>query len=129
MLNKIFLGYISIRLSPRTQTILGMQQFSDYSVMVEVVAHRTPEANEIFDELIEFTKVYDGFKYGEFPLFHWGLETENFDAEYLKKTPYNQLYTASLTRLDVFKFVKEHIRNGHQAIFDNTFVARMGLNV
>lgn len=125
--NKVFLGYISVRLCPSTRTLMGMQQFKQYAVMVEIVAHRTPESNIIFDNLIDFTKIYSGFDYGQFPPFHWGLETEKIDQEYLLKTPFNQPYRGALTRLDVFKLAKRIIRNDHhEAIFDNTFVARMG---
>lgn len=125
-LNKVFLGYISIRLCPNTRTLMGMQQFSPYSVMVEIVAHRTPEANEIFDSLIDFTKDYSHFRNGEYPPFHWGLETEKIDRAYLENTPFGNIYKNGLTRLAVFNLVKERLRNGHPPLFDNTFVARMG---
>ncbi|UZO82380.1 FAD-dependent oxidoreductase [Aquimarina sp. ERC-38] len=130
--NKVFLGYISIRLCPKTNTLFGMQQFED-SVMVEVVAHRTPQANEIFDELINYTKSYNitpNFSTQTFPMFHWGLETELFDGTYLENTILGEPYSVSLgmSRLDVFKFVKDYIRKGEPPIFDNAFLNRMGLN-
>ena len=37
-----FLGYISIRVCPQTNTLMGMQQYGPYSVMIEVVAYRSP---------------------------------------------------------------------------------------
>jgi len=126
-MNKVFLGYISIRLCPSTNTLMGMQQFSPYSVMVEVVAHRTPESNEIFDGLISFTKNYSGFSQGQFPTFHWGLETEQFDEEYLRKTPFMNPYRGNLTKIDLFKRIKNFIRNNHSPVFDNAFAKRMGL--
>ena len=38
--NKPLVGYISIRVCPPTSTLMGMQQFSRYSVMLEVVGYR-----------------------------------------------------------------------------------------
>lgn len=125
--NLVFLGYISVRLCPNTETLMGMQQFTPYSVMIEIVAQRTPEASEIFDGLIDFIKEYDGFKSGQFPPFHWGLETERINSEYLAKTPFHEIYRGGRSRKEVFKWVKEHIRNGHDVVFDNAFVGRMGL--
>jgi len=124
--NKVFLGYISIRLCPKTLTVMGMQQFGDNSVMVEVVAHRTQEANDIFDGLIGFIKGWPGFIKGQFPPFHWGLETETIDSSYLDTTPFAGKYNATMSRIDVFRYVKKLILNGNLPIFDNNFVARMG---
>ena len=36
------IGYISIRVCPQTQTLMGMQQFGDFTVMIEPVGLRTP---------------------------------------------------------------------------------------
>jgi hypothetical protein len=113
---------------PQTSTLMGMQQFGRHSVMVEVVAHRTPESSLIIDDLIQFTQTYDGFKDGERPPFHWGLDTEGFNADYLKLTPFSQPYgPTGKSKIELFKAVKEIIRDGHPAWFDNRFVARMGL--
>ncbi|MDI1352883.1 MAG: hypothetical protein PSV35_09005, partial [bacterium] len=128
--NKVFLGYISIRLCPQTNTLMGMQQFSPFSVMIEVVAHRTLESNEVFDDLIKFTKGYMSFSssnIGTYPCFHWGLETEEIDKVYLAKTPLNLPYKDS-TRINKFKGVKHYIC-GSNKNFDNYFVERMGLGV
>jgi FAD binding domain len=131
---QVFLGYISVRLCPPTKTLMGMQQFSPFSVMVEVVGHRTPEANDIFDNLINYTirprrllrnRAIIGF--GFQPPFHWGFETDKIDKVYLELTEYNKPYRGTKTKLDVFKFVKDFIRNSHEPIFDNNFVKRMGL--
>ena len=39
---KPLVGYISIRVCPQTTTLLGMQQYSRHSVMIEVVGYRSP---------------------------------------------------------------------------------------
>jgi hypothetical protein len=125
--NRPLMGYISVRVCPQTSTLMGMQQFR-HSVMVEVVAHRTPESSLIIDDLIQFTQTYDGFKDGERPPFHWGLDTEGFDANYLKLTPFAKPNgPTAKTKIELFKAVKEIILDGHPAWFDNRFVARMGL--
>ena len=110
---------------------MGMQQFES-TVMVEVVSHRTPQANRVFDNLIDLTKSFElegeNLK-GVYPVFHWGFDTENFDRTYLERTSLGLPYRvgSGLNRLDVFKIVKEYIRNGNEPIFDNAFVERMGL--
>jgi len=129
--NKIFMGYISIRLCPKTDSVVGMQQFED-SVMIEVVGHRTPESNEVFDSLIDFTKSYAFEDINSLatirPNFHWGLETEKFDRAYLDSTILGQNYKSGLSRLEAFLFIKKHIQNNNFALFDNAFLIRMGLN-
>lgn len=128
LFKKVMMGYISVRVCPQTNTLMGMQQFGRYSVMVEVVAHRTPESSKLIDDLIQFTQNYKGFKEGELPPFHWGLDTEGFNADYLERTPFAQPYgPTGKSKIELFKAVKEIIRDGHPAWFDNRFVARMGL--
>ena len=133
-----FMGYLSTRICPQSRTLLGMQQF-DKTVMVEIVAHRTPQANQVFDDIIEFTKIFNVLQEGPllegasstqlFPNFHWGLETEWFDSDYLEKTILNEPYRTglSLTRLQLFKLIKRYLSRGQPLVFDNGFVKRMGL--
>jgi hypothetical protein len=121
---KPLIGYISIRLCPPTQTLMGMQQYSPFSVMTEVVAYRSPEANEVMDDIQKKALAFSTA--GPKPLLHWGLENDQVTNAYLVSTPLGQPYKGT-TRLEAFKKIRQFLRKGHTPVFDNNFSSRMGL--
>jgi len=118
------IGYISVRVCPPTGTLMGMQQYSPQSVMIEVVAYRSPEANTVMDRIQRSALTFSGP--GPKPLLHWGLENDRVNAAHLVVTPLGQPYKAGMTKLDVFRAVRKFLRKGHPPVFDNVFTARMG---
>ena len=122
---KPLIGYIAIRVCKTTKTLLGMQQYSPFSVMVEVAGYRTPEADEVMDQIQAKALAFspDGPK----PLLHWGLENDQVTAAYLTGTPLGQPYKSSLTRLEAFTKIRNFLKNGNPPVFDNNFSARLGL--
>ncbi len=119
------LGYISVRVCPPTQTLLGMQQYSPWSVMTEIVAYRSPEANAVMDAILDRVLAFKGP--GPLPLLHWGLENDRFQASNLVASPLGQPFRGAMTRLDAFRAIRNFLRGGHPPVFDNAFTARMGL--
>lgn len=122
-----FIGYVSVRVCPPTQTLMGMQQFSPNSVMIEVVSYRSPEAESVMKEIKAKARTWT--TNGLSPLLHWGLENDRdvIDAAFLGSTPLGQPYKAGLTRLDAFRQIRAHLRGAHAPVFDNNFTARLGL--
>lgn len=123
--NEPLLGYISIRVCPQTQTLMGMQQFSPVSVMIEVVSYRSPQSDELMDTIQ--TRALAWSQGGIQPLLHWGLENDQVTAGYLTGTPLGQPYKAGLSRLDAFKKIRAYLTHGRAPVFDNNFTARLGL--
>jgi hypothetical protein len=123
--NNPLVGYISIRICPPTRTLLGMQQFSPLSVMIEVVAYRSPEANTVMDAIVNRALTFIGP--GPRPILHWGLENDKVTAAHLSASPLGKPYKAGTTRLDAFRAVRNYLRHGHPPVFDNAFTARMGI--
>lgn len=123
--NKPLFGYISVRICPRTRTLMGMQQFGRLSAMIEVVAFRSPEANEVMN-LIQ-RKAIAWAPGGVRSMLHWGLENSQITASDLAGTPLGQPYKPGFTRMEAFRQVRQHLRNGQAPVFDNTFTARLGL--
>lgn len=123
--NKPLLGYISIRVCPQTTTLLGMQQYSPHSVMIEVVGYRSPEANTVMDLVQQRALAFTGP--GPRPLLHWGLENGQMNAAHLALTPLGQPYKGSFTRLSAFSAIRQFLRQSHPPVFDNAFTKRMGL--
>ena len=123
--NKPLVGYISIRVCPQTTTLLGMQQYSPHSVMIEVVGYRSPEANAVMDLIQQRALAFTGP--GPRPLLHWGLENGQMDAAHLALTPLGQPYKGSFTRLSAFRAIRQFLRQSHPPVFDNAFTKRMGL--
>ena len=123
--NKPLLGYISVRVCPRTSTLVGMQQFSRQTVMIEVVSYGSPEAGTIMGLIQEKAMAFS--TPGARPLFHWGLENDRLTGGYLASTPLGQPYKAGFTRLDAFRAIRSYLRAGHPPVFDNNFTARLGL--
>jgi hypothetical protein len=123
--NNPLVGYISIRVCPPTKTLMGMQQYSPLSVMLEVVAYRSPEANTVMDAIQDRVVNFAGP--GPKPMLHWGLENDLVTAAHLAATPLGQIYKGTMTKLDAFRAVRTFLRHGHAPVFDNAFSARMGL--
>lgn len=128
--NKPLIGYISIRICPPTNTLMGMQQFSPFSVMIEVVGYRSPESNSVMDLIQQ--KVLDPSLRQVNAMLHWGLENDQMTGADLARMPVNQpLHPGSaLTRLSAFKQVRQLLVNGHApSPFDNNFVTRLNLKL
>src|SRR5207248_1024707 len=99
--NNPLFGYISIRVCPTTETLMGMQQYSPYSVMIEVGAYRSPEASAVMEEIHD--KAIAWSPSGPKPLLHWGLENHKVTSSFLSAGPLGQPYKGGLSRLDAFK--------------------------
>lgn len=125
--NKPLIGYISIRVCPPTNTLMGMQQFSPYSLMIEVVAYRSLEANVVMDLIQQ--KVIDRTVPSLDMMLHWGLENDQLTGADLLKMPVNYLRLGSKqTHLTVFKEVRQFLIDGHApSPFENNFVTRLNL--
>jgi hypothetical protein len=125
--NKPLIGYISIRVCPPTNTLMGMQQFSPYSIMIEVVGYRSPEANVVMDLIQQ--KVIDRTVPSLDMMLHWGLENDQLTGADLLKMPVNNIRLGLMdTRLSVFKEVRQFLIDGHApSPFENNFVTRLNL--
>ena len=123
--NLPFFGYISIRICPATHSLMGMQQYSPHSVMIEVVGYRSPEANVIMDAIQAKAIAWSGP--GPKPLLHWGLENDQVTNAFMKGGPLGQPYKPGFTRLDAFKQIRDYLREGHAPVFDNNFTMRIGV--
>ena len=125
--DKPLIGYISVRVCPPTNTLMGMEQFSPYSVMIEVVAYRSPEANVVMDLIQQ--KVLDRTLPSLDVMFHWGLENDQLTGADLLKMPVNNLRVGpGSSRLSVFKQVRQFLIDGHApSPFENNFVTRLNL--
>jgi hypothetical protein len=123
-LNNPLVGYISIRICPPTETLMGMQQYSPHSVMIEVVSYRSPQANRVMGEIQSKAIAWSG---SPKPLLHWGLENDQVSGAYLATTPLGQPYKGVFTRIDAFRQIRDYLRNGNVQVFDNNFTNRVGL--
>jgi hypothetical protein len=126
--NKPLVGYISIRVCPATTTLLGMQLFAPYSVMIEVVGYRSPEANALMDILQQ--RVLTMVREGDLSaMLHWGLENDQLTAADLRAMPVHQALRegSSFTRLSAFQAIREYLRNSAEPVFDNYFSRRLEL--
>ena len=117
--NKPLIGYVSIRVCPHTGTLLGMKQFRS-SVMIEVVAYRSPEAGTVMDRIQEKAKGFIGLS-GQAPLLHGGLENDKVDSAYLAGTPLGGPFKSAFTA------IRNFLKKAHPPVFDNVFTARTGL--
>jgi hypothetical protein len=124
--NDPLFGYISVRVCPQTETLLGMQQFGPVSVMIEVVSYRSPEAAGLIDAIQDKAKAWSPGGAVK-PLLHWGLENDRLSAADLAATPLGQPYAGGMTRLQAFSAIRQYLLAGHAPVFDNTFVTRLGL--
>ena len=119
--NKPLVGYISVRVCPPTKTLMGMQQFSPFSIMTEVVGYRSPEANAVMDLIQTKALATPG------AMLHWGLENDQMMAANLLTMPISRaLANTTETQLSAFKKVRQMI-GGKPPIFANNFVSRLGL--
>ena len=123
--NHPLVGYISIRLCPTTHTLLGMQQYSPHSVMIEVVAYRSPQSNQVMNAIQAKAVAFGGP--GPKPLLHWGLENDQVTHTFLTGTPLGQPYKGLASRLDAFRQIRDYLRHGHVPVFDNAFTTRIGV--
>ena len=126
--NKPLIGYISVRVCPPTKTLMGMQQFSPYSVMIEVVGYRSPEANVVMDLIQQ--KVLDPTLESVDTMLHWGLENDQLTGANLLRMPINRpLHPHSgHTHLSAFKEVRQLLIDGHApSPFENNFTTRLNL--
>jgi hypothetical protein len=120
--NKPLIGYISVRVCPPTNTLMGMQQFSPFSIMIEIVGYRSPEANVVMD-LIQ-TKALAA----QNVMLHWGLENDQLTAANLSVMPVSQtLAGTGQSKLAAFKAVRQLLTNGAPSNFVNNFVTRLNL--
>jgi hypothetical protein len=122
-------GYISIRICPQTETLMGMQQFAEQSVMIEIVGARTPESLDLFKRLQQ--NLFDFNRdHGAGGMLHWGLENDLLDRDKLEQMAVNRPLRSgsSLTKLEAFKAIKAFFVGNHAPVFDNYFVKRLGLD-
>jgi hypothetical protein len=122
---KPLIGYIAIRVCQTTKTLMGMQQYSPHSIMIEVAGYRSPEANEVMDEIQAKALAFSTA--GPKPLLHWGLENDQVTGVYLSGTPLGQPYKGDFTRLTAFTEIRNYLKKGHPPVFDNNFSTRLGL--
>jgi hypothetical protein len=107
---------------------MGMQQFSPYTITIEVVGYRSPESNVLMDLIQQ--KVLDPTLKQLDRMLHWGLENDQLTGEDLGRMPVNRQLRpgSSLTRLSAFKQVRQLIINGNTpSPFENNFVTRLNL--
>jgi hypothetical protein len=119
------IGVITVRVCPTTTTLLGMQQYSPFTVMVEVAVYRSPESDYLMD-LIQ-AKALTFSTAGPKPLLHWGLENDQMSGAYLTTTPLGKPYKANFTRLKAFTAIRNFLKKAHPPVFDNNFSTRLGL--
>ncbi len=132
---KPFLGYISVRLCSPTETLLGMQQFSDAahncSVMIEVVGFGNDDGRKFVGDLQMRTVDLIRLS-GLEAMLHWGLENEQFDRFHLHGLMALQRPAGSgMNKLDTFKAVRALIRAESptpSTVFNNNFTTRLGLD-
>lgn len=120
-----FFGYVSVRICPRTQALLGMQQF-DVSVMIEVVAFGTDQARQFIADLQQRT--VEKMRAGLNAMLHWGLENDRLDAATLRSIP--ALNQGSPSKLEKFRAVRRLIKAAAPdtpSVFDNHTTHRLDL--
>jgi hypothetical protein len=122
------IGYISIRVVPKTTTVMGMQQYSPYSVMVEIVGYRSPESDNLMDA-IQAAVLSANANQGLNAMLHWGLENDQMEASDLLNTPLNALLKpgSTLTKIQAFQAVRKFFINTNDPCFDNNFTERLGI--
>jgi hypothetical protein len=124
--NKPLAGYISIRICPQTRTFMGMQQFEPFSVMVELVGFRTPEANAVMD-MVQTETLRLNREEGLNAMLHWGLENDQLVSSDLERMPITRPLSSNpgISQLLAFIAVKQFFLGSHPAVFDNNFVRRL----
>jgi hypothetical protein len=122
------IGYLAIRVVPQTQTLMGMQQFGDFSVMIEPFCFRTPESLQLIQGIMDELAAWNAdFNAGG--MLHWGLENDTLTRDRFENSAVTQRYRdTSFSKLVVFKAIKKMLQGGHPPVFDNWFVKRLGLD-
>jgi len=126
--NKPLLGYMSMRVCQPTNTLMGMQQYHPFTVMIEIVGYRSPEANAVIDEIQR--RVIDLNRTEALgAMLHWGLENDQLTGTDLGFMPVSQLLNGKppFTKLSAFQAIRQFLRNANPPCFDNFFVQRLGL--
>jgi hypothetical protein len=129
-----FFGYVSIRITTPTKTLMGMQQFGDpinpHSVMIEIVAFASPNSLQFMQDLQ--VRTLDRISKGLDAMLHWGLENDRANGGHLRATMALRRPTSSgVSKLDTFKAVRGVLRAASPAqtsVFDNAFTSRLWLN-
>lgn len=129
-----FFGYISIRITSPTKTLMGMQQFGDsinpQSVMIEVVAFASPSNLQFIRDLQ--IRTLDRISKGLDAMLHWGLENDRVNGGHLRATMgLRRPASPGISKLDTFKAVRGVLRAASPAqpnVFDNAFTSRLWLN-
>ncbi len=138
-----FFGYVSIRICPKTNALIGMPQW-DKSVMIEVVSFGDPWGRT-FVAILQ-TRTVAAILNGTLDAtLHWGLENDQLAAPQLraiaalkKPTPNlaeDELHPGvPLSRVDAFKMIRDLLRKANGSnptalfrAFDNAFTTRLGL--
>lgn len=127
--NPPLIGYVSVRVCPRTDTLLGMQQFGEHSVMIEPVGFRTPQSLLLFERIGDLLATWNA-DYNAGGMLHWGLENDALTRERFENTAVTRPYRegSPVSRLVVFKWAKALLQGDHPPVFDNHFVKRLGLD-
>lgn len=129
-----FFGYVSIRITSPTKTLMGMQQFGDsinpHSVMIEIVAFASPNS-QLFMRDLQMRTV-DRISKGLDAMLHWGLENDRVNGGHLRATmSLRRPASSGISKLDTFKAVRGVLRSASLAqpnVFDNAFSSRMWFN-
>jgi hypothetical protein len=123
------LGYVSVRVCPQTQTLMGMQQFGDFSVMIEPVGFRTPESAGLFRKMLDALSDWNN-RFHAGGMLHWGLENDTLDRERFEQSAVTGRYRDEIpvSKLVAFKAIKAMFLKLHPPVFDNYFVKRLGLD-
>ena len=101
---------------------MGMQQFKPFSIMIEIVGYRSPEANAVMNLIQAKALAVKNV------MLHWGLENDQLTAANLSVMPVSQpLVNTTETRLSAFKKVRQLLTNGNPSNFVNNFVTRLNL--
>jgi hypothetical protein len=129
-----FFGYVSIRITRPTKTLMGMQQFGDstnpQSVMIEIVAFASPNSQQFMRDLQ--IRTLDRISKGLDAMLHWGLENDRLNGGHLRATmALRRPASPGISKLDTFKTVRGVLRAASLAqpsVFDNAFTSRLWLN-
>jgi hypothetical protein len=124
-----FMGYLSIRVCPQTNALMGMQQFAPHAIMIEPVAFRTPELLGPFQGILDRLASWNT-DYNAGGMLHWGLENDTLNREQFENSAVTRPFRAgsSISKLVAFKAIRSLLHGDHPAVFDNHFVKRLGLD-
>ena len=139
-----FFGYVSVRVCPKTNALLGMPQW-DKSVMIEVVSFGDSWGRNFMAGLQ--TRIVTKIRSGSLDaMLHWGLENEQLGESHLMSIPAMRKPTPGraedpaipnvpLDRISAFKQIRDAIRAAGGSnpsnlfpAFNNAFTARLGFN-